>query len=188
MPKVVDQEARREELAAAVWRIAADRGLGAASLREVAAESGWSLGALRHYFATRDELLLFAFRVAADRGWARIARLQEAGTGEPRAMIRTLLREALPLDDERRTECRVWMAFVVAADGSPPLRRERERAYSTIVDGLAAELGGGAEGERLARLAWAAVDGLTLQALADPERMTPARQTALLDALLDGLL
>ena len=60
MPKVVDHEQRRRELAAAVWRVIGREGVAEVSIRAVAAESGWSTGALRHYFATRAELLAFA--------------------------------------------------------------------------------------------------------------------------------
>lgn len=187
MPRTVDHGTRRAELADAVWRIAADRGLAAASLREVAAEAGWSLGALRHYFASRDELLLFAFGVAAERGWARMRRAAASGGAAREALRRSLL-EALPLDEERRTECRVWFAFLVAADGAPALAAERDRAYDAIVETLSADLGGGALGEQAARGLWAAVDGITLQALAQPERLPPDRQRALLDAALDRLV
>ena len=61
MPKIVDHEARRAELAAAVWRLASREGLGAVTMRGVAAEAGWSTGALGHYFADKEELLVFAF-------------------------------------------------------------------------------------------------------------------------------
>ena len=39
----------------------------AVTIRDVAAEAGWSSGALRHYLPTREELLVFAFRLAGER-------------------------------------------------------------------------------------------------------------------------
>ena len=191
MPKVVDHAARRAELAAAVWSITADRGLGAASLREVAAEAGWSLGALRHYFASRDELLRFAFGVAAERGRERIVRAATSGA-PTRAGLRRSLEEMLPLDAERATECRVWLAFVVGADLASALAAERERAYAELLDELARQLDGltrfGHSPERTARLLWAAVEGIALQGVAAPAVMTPARQQAALEEQLDLLL
>ena len=73
MPKIVDHEERRDELAAAVWRLASREGLDALTLRAVAAEAGWSTGALAHYFADKEELLLFAFETVADRVGRRVA-------------------------------------------------------------------------------------------------------------------
>lgn len=191
MPKVVDHDERRRELASAVWQVVSDRGLEAASLREVASEAGWSLGALRHYFPSRDELVLFAFELVAQRGGARIDRAIAEG-GNPRAVLRRLLLETLPLDEERRVECRVWFAFVAQAETSPELRAARARAYEQIVASLADRLRGltprGLGADRAAVLLWAATDGIALQGLAAPGALTPARQRAALDAQLDLLL
>ena len=72
MPKQVDREERRREIAAAVLRLVATRGVEAASLRAVAAEAGVSMGAVQHYFTTRDEMLRFALghgnALLAERG------------------------------------------------------------------------------------------------------------------------
>ena len=62
MPKVVDIDERRAELAAAAAQLIARAGVGAATMRDVAAEAGWTTGALTHYFADKRELLLFTFR------------------------------------------------------------------------------------------------------------------------------
>lgn len=53
MPKVVDHERRREDLARAVWAVVARAGVDGATVRAVATEAGWSIGALRYYFATQ---------------------------------------------------------------------------------------------------------------------------------------
>ncbi|NLZ97477.1 MAG: TetR family transcriptional regulator, partial [Micrococcus sp.] len=50
MPKIVDHEQRRRELAQAIWSIIALRGLSAVTLRSVAAEAGVSMGTVQHYF------------------------------------------------------------------------------------------------------------------------------------------
>ena len=172
MPKVVDHEQRRRELAAAVWRVICSRGPDAVTIRDVAAEAGWSSGALRHYFPTREVLLMFAFRLAADRAAERIRAAGDAPVGE-------LLEQALPLDDERRQEALIWFAFVGLAPTDPRLAAELERAYAHIVEWLGDRLGG--RDRRLrASLLFAAVDGIAVQALAMPTAMTPARQRAAL--------
>ena len=72
MPKQVDREERRRDIAAAVLRIVTTRGVEAASLRTVAAEAGVSMGAVQHYFTTKDEMLRFALAygntLLAERG------------------------------------------------------------------------------------------------------------------------
>ncbi|MDF2713560.1 MAG: transcriptional regulator, TetR family protein [Paenibacillus sp.] len=59
MPKVVDHEQKRKLIAESAWRINESKGIEHASIRAVAANAGLSPGALRHYFSTQDELLLF---------------------------------------------------------------------------------------------------------------------------------
>jgi AcrR family transcriptional regulator len=169
MPKVVDHEARRRELAAAVWRVIAGRGPEAVTIRDVAAEAGWSSGALRHYLPTRDDLLVFAFRLAGERATERIR-----AAGDVR--VERILEHAMPLDEERRQEALIWFAFVGLAPTHPTLAAELDRAYRDVIDRLAARVG---DRERAAAL-FAAVDGIAVQALAMPARMTPARQRAAL--------
>jgi TetR/AcrR family transcriptional regulator, transcriptional repressor of bet genes len=48
MPKQVDHEERRQEIAAAVVRLVTTRGIETASLRTVASEAGVSMGAVQH--------------------------------------------------------------------------------------------------------------------------------------------
>jgi AcrR family transcriptional regulator len=120
MPKIVDHEQRRRELGHAVWRVIRRDGVDHASVRTVAEEAGWSPGALRHYFATQSELLAFAMRLVVERIEARIAALDRAT--DPRQAVEQVLHELLPLDDERRAENEVWLAFTARALTDPELR------------------------------------------------------------------
>ena len=182
MPKQVDHEARRRELAAAVWRVVAARGLPAATIRDVAAEAGWSTGALRHYFATKEDLQVFAFQLAGERAAARIS-------ARPGAPLLELLEQVLPLDDERLQEVRVWFAFVGEASANPRLQAELGQAYDWIVDWLASQLPHDTADRRtVAALLFAAVDGLAVQALASPTAMSPARQRAALRLHVGAIL
>ena len=177
MPKIVDHDERRRELAAAVWRVICARGPEAVTIRDVAAEAGWSSGALRHYLPTREELLLFAFEQAALRAATRI---REAGD----APLVELLEQALPLDEERRQEALIWFAYVGIAPSHPRLAASLERAYEQILDWLTSKV----ERRDRASVLFAAVDGITVQALAMPASMTPARQRAALRLQLDAIL
>ena len=66
MPKRVDHEERRRQIADALLRTAATRGLHATGMREVAAEAGVSLRLVQYYFGTKEELLLFAMQQLAE--------------------------------------------------------------------------------------------------------------------------
>ena len=57
MPKRVDHEVRRKQIAEALVRIAGQRGLHAVGMRDVAAEAGISLRLVQYYFQTKEKLL-----------------------------------------------------------------------------------------------------------------------------------
>jgi AcrR family transcriptional regulator len=195
MPKIVDHEARRAELAAAVWRLASRDGLGGVTMRGVAAEAGWSTGALGHYFADKEELLVFAFETVADRVGKRVVKAAER-TRDPLELVRTQLAEGLAIDAERRAEVRVWFAFLGLAETRPRLAKAgrdayrlwRDRVVKTLVtaqrQGLVDE---SIDPAREAAALIALVDGLAIQASFDGRAIPAARQLEILDERLARL-
>ena len=126
MPKRVDHEERRRQIADALVRTAAARGLHAAGMREVAAEAGVSLRLVQYYFGTKEELLLAAMQhLAARFGERAVARFRQAsGPGRPaspRDLIAAILAEALPADDDRRTFYVVYTAYLALSLTDPAL-------------------------------------------------------------------
>jgi len=138
VPKVVDPVERRHELVEAVLRVIRRDGLEQASVRNVAREAGLSMGSLRHYFASQSELMVFAFRTVIDRIEARLARLEPEP--DPRRRAERVLAELLPLDDERRAENEVWLAFTFRAMVDPALRALRDEGYDALQAGCRAML------------------------------------------------
>ena len=130
MPKIVDHAARREQLAAALWRVVVRDGVEAASLRRVAAEAGWSVGSLRHYFETQADLLHFAMELVVTRVTDRVAALPQET--DPVAAATGLLHQFLPLDADRRAEMEVWLAFASRALVDPSLRELRDEAHTGV--------------------------------------------------------
>jgi TetR/AcrR family transcriptional regulator, transcriptional repressor of bet genes len=195
VPKIVDHEERREELAAAVWRLASREGLDAVTIRGVAAEAGWSTGALHHYFSDKEELLLFAFRTIADRVGRRVAAARESAP-RPVELVRELLAIGLPLDAERCDETRVWFAFLGLALSRPALARAQGAAYgqwrrlvaSALEEAKAVgELDPAIDPHREAASLVALVDGLAVQAMFEPSGPSAERQLEILDARLGEL-
>ena len=180
----MDHTERRRELAGAVWRVIARDGVADVSIRAVAAESGWSSGALRHYFATRAELLAFACEQVTARVTERIERLNPSGTA--REQVGAVLAEVMPLDAERRTEASISFSFLALGLGDPLLARVQRQQYAALYE-LCRHLAGHlpAGGERAARRLHALVDGLSVQVLAG--HLSPEQALAELDAYLDEL-
>ena len=89
MPRVVDHEARRAEVAAVAADLIARRGLDGVSVRDVAAAGGYSTTVVTHYFASKRELLLQAYRSAGTATEERLARVDGATTGCSRSARRS---------------------------------------------------------------------------------------------------
>ncbi|HEV3355370.1 MAG TPA: TetR/AcrR family transcriptional regulator [Pseudonocardiaceae bacterium] len=123
MPKRVNHDERRRQIAGAVWRIAADQGLDAVNMRDVAAEAGVSLRLVQYYFETKHNLLVLALRYlnerSEQRATARIA--ATPGATSTRAVLREVLMEFLPIDEEHRDTLRVHLAYYVRSLNDPEL-------------------------------------------------------------------
>jgi len=134
VPKVVDHEARRAEISAAVRRLVLREGVAAATVRGVAQEAGWSPGAVRHYFPDQAALLRWViaqtFADVPERLDVRLRRwYADPETRDPVADAQALVEELLPLDDVRRLEADVWLAAMDAARRDPELGETRALAW-----------------------------------------------------------
>ncbi|WP_089295748.1 TetR/AcrR family transcriptional regulator [Actinoplanes regularis] len=115
MPRQVDHQERRHRIARAVWRLAARGGLESVTLRQVATEAGVPPRQLQYYFGAREHLLLGALEILnADAERRAAERMDELGADpSPRALVRAVLLELLPLDDARREAQVVHAAYFV---------------------------------------------------------------------------
>ena len=146
MPKRVDHEERRRQIADALLRTAATRGLHATGMREVAAEAGVSLRLVQYYFGTKEELLLAAMQQLAaqfsDRAMARIRQSRHGdGPASPHDVIAAILAEGLPADDERRTFYVVYTAYLALSLTDPALAiAPLVKNSGAVLDVVAAQL------------------------------------------------
>ena len=174
----MDHEEHREAIAEATWRVIARAGTDGANMREIAREAGYTTGVVTHYFRDKRELMAFAFGLMVDRSMARVVGTA-ASSGPAEALA-----QLLPVDEERRLEATVWLALVGASLADPELgrelRRERQRrARAATAPSFQTALKDAAPEENVDDLAdelLAVVDGITVDALADPERYPPGRQ------------
>jgi len=138
VPKRVDHEERRRLIAEAVRRIAADRGLEAVSLGEVAAEAGISKGLVQHYFPAKDAMLRYTTATLHEQVESRIANGATEGAPTVRAMVLALL----PVDDTSRTDALVANAFLVRALKDPEIADRFRAGHAQLREALAAMVTG----------------------------------------------
>ena len=179
----------------AAVRIVVERGLDAVSVRAVATEAGVSAGAVQHYFNSKDELLSAAYERVMEQVGGRARRLPDREV-QPRAYVRALLMELLPLDREREGELRVGIAFSARSVHNPGLAALYAEGYRALVGAVAAALTNALErGEarprveprREAARAVALADGLAWHALCAPGELRATDTVPILDELLEAI-
>ena len=194
MPKEVDHDARRRKLADAACRVIARHGLGATTLAQVAEESGWSIGSIRYYFPNKDDLIASALWRVGERVDERI-RSRTAG-GMSVADLRAAALELLPLDDSRREDALVFLAFLAQAAVIPALADAAEDAARRLQEPLSAriehavqagELAPHLDAEHEAARLRLLLDGLRIQLLTTPRRTSASWALTILDDHLAAL-
>jgi AcrR family transcriptional regulator len=197
MPKIVDHDARREEIARALWRVVRRDGIRAASVRTVAAEAGWSAGAVRYYFPDQDGLVSFAMDLVSRRVSDRISAIKPQGS--PTETVLRYLEEVIPLDSERQAEFDIWLSFIAQAQAETgegglrehlgPVHEGLRGLCRSLLHGLSesgllrTDLKLDLEVERLHAL----IDGLSLHAAIQPSHTAPDRVRRILRNHLESL-
>src|SRR5258708_30924463 len=99
MPKMVDWDARRDEILSATWRVIARDGIAKATVRAIAREAHCSAGVLAHYFDDKADILGSALVLSHRPGGAPVG---ASAAGPTRARgLPVVLPPALPLDRQR---------------------------------------------------------------------------------------
>lgn len=191
MPKVVDHAQRRRELVAATWAVVAAEGIEAATVRRIAEEAGCTTGRITHYFADKEEVLVAALRQVHRAAGKRM--LAAIGPRSGLEALRAVLAEALPLDQERVLEWRVWLAFWGSAATSTSLQAEQHQRYrewrGLLKRVLAtAALPADIDLDRLVDQIVALVDGFGLQGVLDPQDPQPEQLASRLNGAVDALI
>lgn len=162
---------RRTEFADAALRLVARGGLEAVSIRTVAAEAGWSAGALQKTLGTKDELLTAAVERMTERVGARMAALPQ--TGDLATDVAALVQETLPLDAVRREEGLVWTAVAGRAATVPWMADVLRDQDATVLGWLTGAVGHARPDEpdpaAVASTVVALADGWTTRLLYAPE-------------------
>ncbi len=193
MPKIVDWDAKRDDILSATWRVIARDGLPGATIRAIAREANCSRGILAHYFDDKADILGSALVMSHRRVAARMDAATAGLTGLKALHVAML--EALPLDAQRDLEAQIEISFWGRALGTSELRDLQNSEFERLWARLRRHL---AEAARLGELAEALdldfathqlvalIDGLSAERVLYPGRVPANRQVAMLDRLLDS--
>ena len=187
MPKIVDHDRRRKEIAMLTLQVMRTEGVENASIRGIAQRGGLSMGVLTHYFKTKDELVVFTFRWLAEHTFRQLDQLL-AQPGPGLARLEAAMESQLPKASEPAALA-LWMNLWGSAVRNPAFAREhrdyyrRWRAYVNRFLQSAVDLGEvklrldlGAATDLLV----AAVDGLWIAMTLEPRRFSKLQRRKLL--------
>jgi AcrR family transcriptional regulator len=183
---------RRQQILDSVIALLAQRGVDRASLRTVGDAIGVSHTALRHYFSSRDELLVEAYRTHEARAAGNGPAADESAVGmiieaaERNRSIPGLVELYATLSTDALQEQHALTREFVR-DRFRSLREalaERIAAGQPGPDGQPGPAGVGIDPMDAAALVIAASDGLQIQWLLDPDAVDVGRSLAILDRLL----
>jgi AcrR family transcriptional regulator len=194
VPKIVDWDARRDQILSATWRVIARDGITGATIRAIAREASCSRGILAHYFDDKADILGSALVMSHRRVVARMTARAGGLTGLE--ALRVVMLEALPLDEQRDLEAQIEISFWGRALGNPGLGKLQHAEFDRFAERLHAylaeaekhgELRDGVDLTLAAHQLLVLIDGLSAERVLYPDRVTPARQQQMLDQLLGGL-
>ncbi|WP_405056529.1 TetR/AcrR family transcriptional regulator [Kribbella sp. NBC_01505] len=140
---------RRTEIAEVVWRIAADQGLDAVSMRSVAAAAGVSVRVVQHHFGTKHQLLVDSLELLHRTNEQLAAGRIQADLTDPKALLRAILDEFLPLDAHRRLSLRAMTGYFARSLSDPALAAVFLSGDRSLEDFVALVLRYAEEQERL---------------------------------------
>jgi AcrR family transcriptional regulator len=178
---------RRQQILDSVIAVLAQRGVDRASLRTVGEAIGVSHTALRHYFSSRDELLVEAYRAHEARADGDLPPADESALGpivesaeRNRAIPGLVELYATLTTDALQEQHAVSREFV--RDRFRSLRAELAARIESAQ--RAGRVVGGIDPRDAAALVIAASDGLQIQWLLDPEEVDVGRSLSSLERLL----
>lgn len=173
MSRTIDKEARKAQLAEAVWQVILDEGIGAVSVRTVAERAGVVVGSLRHIFPTRAELVVFSAELMVKRATERLLAIKP--DDDVREYVFTIVKQLLPLDPDSRAEFEINLALFAegtAVKGLVDIRQDANRQLADLFVRLVEMLTGERdtpESLQQSRRLHALVDGFAFHILHQPE-------------------
>lgn len=159
-----------------VMTVLAEQGVGALSVRSVAAAAGVSPAQVQYYYRTKSDLVRAGFDYAGEQF------LEDLAAAQPTTLM-GFVQQWLPLDDRRERRARVWLAYaaISAVDAelsaaAAELDRELRQWFTdqNLSDHAASQL-------------FALIDGVTVQCLMVPQSDRRALVERTVEPFVSGL-
>lgn len=192
MPKLTDRPKQKQMIAEAAWRVLLEKGLQKTSARNIAKEAGLSLGALRHYFNSQEELLDYADQLVHAQLAEKIDGIFQDDL-QPKTKILRVLLCLLPSDSEREIEAKVRISIKMASSNQSASKAPGPDAaysaaknvisYLALLNLLGKEADLSLETERL----YALINGIAIELLLNPLDASSSKMKKLITFHLNSI-
>jgi AcrR family transcriptional regulator len=196
LPRVVDHEERRAQIADAAWRVISRLGIEGASLQSIAAELGSTTGTVSHYFRSKDAIVSFAFEIKTAALFREIERaVDREKPGLPRLRL-ALARMTPVLTASRATTGPATLSYWGLAVTQPSFAKLHRKSYGQwqalvqrfLREAIATEqIPTKIDVTAEASLLMTFVDGLVVGAVLEPRRVSPKAAALMLDEMIHRL-
>lgn len=195
MPKKVDRTVRREAFLAAAHSMIKKHGISGVTARAVAAEAGFTTGALVHYVKSMDELLVEASEFAARDVRASMLEIEELPN--PIEALRGVLHLALPSDADKRGNWNFFLGFWERSVHNAAVRKITHLRYEEWIKRVSRLIRRAMEEGMVnpeidvllaARAAVALIDGIAIQVMRSGRAPTTQQQRQLIDIWIQSWL
>jgi AcrR family transcriptional regulator len=187
LPRYVDHEARREEIATATERVLAERGMKGLSFRRIAAVLGGSTTLITHFYATQDELLTDVAKRLTSK-WELEVRALDSDSDDPWARLRALLIWLVPTTEDglvsERARIQLLADQLTGAEHRETFSRY-DRKIRQFLRNHVREVVAEEQVADVVDLLRAATSGVVLAALEHPDEWSAQRQVAVVDHFLE---
>lgn len=188
MPRTVDRDERRRQIAYAALRLMSTRGPAALTLRGLAQELGGSITLVTHFYRNRAELLKgIADQLIIDYD-AQLADLEQGADDATR--LRLLLEWMLPLTQDARLEERGRVLLTAERDSDLHVQsffQAMDRKMRALLRDHVTPLVEPYLVDITVDALRVMVNGVVLSAVEHPRKWPAKRQLALLDHMLESL-
>ena len=191
----IDRKARREGFFAAAYRMIKKHGIAGVTARSVAAEAGFTTGALVHYVKSMDELLVSSSEYAARDVRAKM--IEAEGLPDPVEALRAVLYLALATDSDKRGNWNFFLGFWERSVHNAAVRKVTHLRYEEWLKRVTKLLRAIKRAGRLsddvdigvaARACVAVIDGIAIQAMRSGKPPSAAQQRKIIDTYIEKWL
>lgn len=191
MPRAVDADDRRREIAEAALRLIATKGYRAMTLRAVAAELNGSLTLVTHYYPSRAALLEDMATQLLSQWDDDLQAIEEQSTDNWQR-LGLFLEWMIPMDDQGELEERARIILAAETRSNHPDIQETLNKWdlamrSALQERVAAVIDDPNEVAAVSEILRVFTNGVALSVVEHPDEWPPERQSKSIDTILSRL-